>query len=136
MPKINYTAVLVAAIMYFMLGAVWYTIWGAKYIQLMNWTPEKLAQIQQQSVALPYLVTFLTDILLAYALAHFIHYTKAMTALEGLLTAFWLWLGFVVVTNLNTVVFEFRPLGLYLINTGYHLVGLALMGALLAVWKK
>jgi hypothetical protein len=34
------------------------------------------------------------------------------------------------------VLFEFRPLGLYLINNGYHLVGLLGMGALLAVWKR
>ncbi len=39
-------------------------------------------------------------------------------------------------TNLETVIFEQRPLGLYLINNGYHLVGLLGMGALLAVWRR
>jgi len=34
-------------------------------------------------------------------------------------TAFWLWLGFVATTQLATVVFEQRKLGLYLLNVGY-----------------
>ena len=81
------------------------------------------------------MVALLGSLLLAYILAHFVKYTQANTALEGVVTALWLWLGFVVVTNLNTVLFEFRPVGLYLINLSYHLVAMAAMGALLAVWQ-
>ena len=61
---------------------------------------------------------------------------RAEAALAGAQTGFWLWLGFVVTTNLETVLFENRPLGLYLISNGYHLVGMLGMGALLAVWRR
>jgi hypothetical protein len=62
-------------------------------------------------------------------------YTKAKSALDGVQTAFWLWLGFIVTTQLATVVFEERKLGLYLLNIGYQFFGCAIAGLILAVWK-
>ena len=56
--------------------------------------------------------------------------------MEGLQTAFWLWLGFVATTQIATVIFEERKLGLYLLNIGYQLVGCAIAGVILAVWRK
>ena len=53
----------------------------------------------------------------------------------GIETAFWLWLGFIATTQLATVLFEQRPLGLYLINVSYQLAGCALAGGILAVWR-
>jgi hypothetical protein len=53
---------------------------------------------------------------------------QAQTALDGIQTAFWLWLGFIATTQLATVVFEERKLGLYLINVGYQFVACALGG--------
>jgi len=61
--------------------------------------------------------------------------TKARTAVDGIQTAFWLWLGFIVTTQLATVVFEERNLGLYLLNIGYEFVGCAVAGIILTVWK-
>jgi hypothetical protein len=55
--------------------------------------------------------------------------------MAGIQTAFWLWLGFIVTTQAATVIFELRPLGLYLLNIGYQFVGCALAGAILAVWR-
>src|ERR671932_664667 len=81
-------------------------------------------------------VALLISLLLAYVLAHFVRFTGAETARTGLLAGFWIWFGFVATPNLETVLFEGRPLGLYLINNGYHLVGLLGMGALLAVWRR
>jgi hypothetical protein len=65
-----------------------------------------------------------------------VKFTGAETVKSGALTGFWLWLGFIATSNLETVLFESRPLGLYFINNGYHLVGLLGMGALLAVWRR
>jgi hypothetical protein len=64
-----------------------------------------------------------------------VQYTKARTAVDGIQTAFWLWLGFIATTQLATVVFEERKLGLYLINVGYQFVACALAAVILAVWR-
>ena len=136
--RINYPAVAASAVAYWVLGALWYSplLFASPFIALKGWTPEQLAAIQSQSHAGEIGMAFVTSLLLAYVLAHFVKFTGAETARTGALTAFWLWLGVVVTTNLVTVIFEQRPLGLFLINNGYHLVGMLGMGALLAVWRR
>jgi hypothetical protein len=136
--RINYQAVVASAFAYWVLGALWYSplLFAGPFIALKGYTPEQVTAIQAQSHAGEIGLAFLTSLVLAYVLAHFVKFTGAETARSGALTGFWLWLGFVVTTNLSTVLFEARPLGLYLINNGYHLAGLLGMGALLAVWRR
>ena len=136
--RINYPAVFASAAGYWVLGALWYSplLFARPFVALKGYTPEQLAAAQAQGHAGEIGLAFLSSLVLAYVLAHFVKFTGAETAGTGMQTGFWLWLGFVVTTNLETVIFEGRPLGLYLINNGYHLVGLLGMGALLAVWRR
>jgi hypothetical protein len=134
--KINYLAVIVAAIIHFMIGGLWYgLIFGNKFIELIGWSPEKLQQVGNQNHTKEYVFAFLSSLVLVYILCHFIQYTNARTAFAGIQTAFWLWLGFVATTQLATVVFEERNVGLYLLNISYQLVACMITGALLAVWR-
>jgi hypothetical protein len=135
--KIKYPAVIVAALVHYILGGIWYSplLFQNKFLQNINWSPEKLAEIEKQSHAKELAIAFVGSLVLVYILAHFVQYTKATTAMAGIQTAFWLWLGFIVTTQLATVIFEQRPLGLYLINIGYQLVGCALAGLILALWR-
>jgi hypothetical protein len=136
--RINYAAVAVSALAYWLLGGLWYSplLFARPFVALMRYTPEQVAAIQAAGEGRQLFVALLISLLLAYVLAHFVRFTGAETARTGMLAGFWLWLGFVATTNLETVLFEGRPLGLYLINNGYHLVGLLGMGALLAVWRR
>jgi len=135
--RINYSAVGAAAVGYWLLGAVWYGLLFARpFIALMGWTPEQVAAIQAKGESTALGLAFITSLVLAYVLAHFVRFLGAETARAGAATGFWLWLGFVATSNLETVLFESRPLGLYLISNGYHLVGMLGMGALLAAWKR
>lgn len=136
--RINYPAVLVAALVYWVLGALWYSplLFADRFIALKSWTPEEVAALQAAGASKQVALAFLNSVVLAYVLAHFVKFTRAESAPDGLKTGFWLCLGFVLTTNLETVLFESRPLGLYLINNAYHLVGFLSMGALLAVWRR
>jgi hypothetical protein len=133
--KINYLAVLVATLLHFILGGVWYgLVFGNKFIQLMNWSDAQLKEMQSKSNGKEYLIALASSFVLVYILAHFVQYTKARTVAGGIQTAFWLWLGFVATTQIATVIFEGRHVGLYLLNIGYQFVSCALAGALLAIW--
>lgn len=136
--KINYPAVFVSALAYWMLGAIWYSpiLFEGSFIALKGWTPEQVEAVRAASHAGEIGAALAVSLLTAYVLAHFVKFTGAETTRSGVLAGFWLWLGFVATTNLSTVLFEGRPLGLYLINNCYHLVGLLGMGALLAVWRR
>lgn len=135
--RIKYPAVIVATLVHFFLGGLWYSplLFANKFIQIKAWTPQQLAEMQAKGAAKELIVAFVTSLVLVYVLAHFVQYTKATNALGGIQTAFWLWLGLIATTNLATVLFEQRPLGLYLINVSYQLVACVLAGAILAVWR-
>jgi Protein of unknown function (DUF1761) len=134
--KIKYPAVIVATLIHFLLGGLWYSLlFQNKFLQLINWSPATVRQMESQSHTKELIIAFVTSLVLVYILAHFVQYTKATSAAGGIQTAFWLWLGFIVTTNLGTVLFELRPLGLYLINMGYQFVGCALAGVILAIWR-
>jgi hypothetical protein len=135
--KIKYPAVIVATIVHFILGGLWYSplLFGNKFIQLINWSPQKLQQVQNESHAKELVIAFVMSLILVYILAHFVQYTKATSAMGGIQTAFWLWLGFIVTTHVPMVIFEGRNFGLFLINVAYQFVGCALAGVILAVWR-
>jgi len=136
--KINYAAVGVSALLYWLLGGLWYSplLFGGNFIEIMRWSPEQVARIGAEGAGAQLALALAGSLITAYVLAHVVRYTSAETAAGGAKTGMWLWLGFIVTTNLNTVFFEFRPVGLYLINMSYHLVAFLSMGALLGVWRK
>ena len=78
---------------------------------------------------------FFKPLVMAYVLAHFVVYTKSTTVATGLQCGFWTWLGFVATSIGTNYLFERRPLRLFLVNSGYNLVSLLGMGAVLAVWQ-
>ena len=134
--RINYLAVAVSAIAYWILGGVWYALFEKPFVALIRWTPDDLARMQAEGAGRQLAVAFVGSFVLAYVLAHLVRLAGAEDALHGAMTGFLAFAGFVVTTNLETVLFESRPLGLYLIHNGYHLSGMLGMGALLAVWKR
>ena len=92
--KINYPAVIVAAVVHFMIGGLWYgLIFGNKFLEIIEWTPAQLAQVQAQSHWSQYATAFVTSLVMVYILAHFVQYTGAKGVTGGMQTAFWLWLG-------------------------------------------
>lgn len=127
----NLWAVLLAAVVYFLLGALWYSLFfGKMWQRLIEMPPE-----ERNKPAPAMIFTFLVRLLSVYVLAHFLHYTQATTWLGGMETAFWIWLGFIVVTAADEIFFANKSIRLFLINTGYHLVGLLLAGIILTIWR-
>lgn len=48
------------------------------------------------------------------------------------MVGFWFWLGFIAVTTLSQVIYENRPMQLFVINNGFRLLSLVIMGAIVA----
>ena len=76
-----------------------------------------------------------TTLVAAYVLAHFVILAGAETITAGMRLGFWIWLGFVAVFTLDSVLFEMGSIKAWAINNAYHLVGLLMMAGILAVWK-
>ncbi len=136
---INYIAVLVAAILNMVAGAVWYGIFSKQWMKAAGKSEGDMKKGGPDANK-GYLVTFLGALVLAYVLAHFVMYVIASgyftysDTMIGLLTGFWAWLGFVATTALANTVFEGRNKNLYYLNQGYNLIAFLVMGALLGAW--
>jgi hypothetical protein len=138
---INWLAVLVAGIVIFMLGGLWYSpvLFAKKWIALQNKTEEQMrAEAASANMPLMYASAFLTGLIIAWAMAMvFAHIANdmEMNAAHGALLGSILWLGFAASTSYATALFSGKPRQLWLIDSAYNLVSFVLAGIILAVWR-
>lgn len=128
-------AIIVATLCYFGLGAVWYTMFRGAWLEGIGKTMEQLQQ-SGVSPALAYAVALLLTLALALFLSWLIQATGEMTAARGMQLAIILWFCTVFATFATAYIFEARGMRILAINTGYCLVGMVLMGAVLGGWTK
>lgn len=136
--QFNFSAIFVCAVLNMVLGFIWYAfIFSKAFIQLMGISPERMSDPEAQRAAVHgYFASFFSSVLMAFVLSHFIIYMDVETAVDGLKIGLLAWLGFVVTTMLPNHYFSMKPLKLALINIAYPMVGLSLMGIILAMWRK
>ena len=128
---INYLAVLVSAVVYFIIGAVWYSaLFGKIWMKHIAIPEEEL----RKGAAAAYIVSFISMLVMTFVMAHVIDYAKSTTVWGGILSGFFCWLGFVITTSTTIKMFEHKKIQLHLIDNGYHLVGLLAAGIILSVW--
>ena len=132
--KPNYLAVFVSALAYWLLGAVWYGVLFSKpWMALEHLTEE---QARNMHPVLPYVITFVLNLLIAFVLAQICAWRNANTAARGAALGILIWIGFLGPITYTTYMYEMRPKELFAINEFYALVGLCVMGAILGAWKK
>jgi hypothetical protein len=132
--KTNYGAMVVSAVAYWMLGALWYgVLFGQRWMALEGITME---QAKSVNPVLPYVITLVLNLLIAFVLAQLCLWRNANTAARGAAVGVLLWIGIVGPIVLTTYMYEMRPKELFAINEFYPLVGLCLMGVILGAWTK
>lgn len=128
---INLLAVVVAAMVGFAVGAVWYRVFGPQWMTAVGRTP---ADVEPR--ARPFVVALAGQLLMAYMLAGAVGYLGAVTLHNGVVTASFIWLGFVATTIAINHGFQGRPLSLTLIDAGHWLAVLVLMGAVIGLFGR
>ena len=122
MPQPNLLAVFLAAAAAMVLGGLWYSplFFGRPWKRLAGLTEAK-------GLVLSYLLNFLSLLLMSYVLGHILKGLGVGTVLAGLRTGFWLWAGLVATITLGSLLWERKPLALYLLNNAYNLLAIMLM---------
>jgi Protein of unknown function (DUF1761) len=145
-PPTNYLAVLVAAIVMFVLGGLWYSpvLFVKKWMALQNRTEEQMrAEAAAANMPLLYTSAFVMALLTALVMAHLLgHFAVAvdpsvmqLNTGHGAMFGFVCWLGFAAPTSYATAIFSGQPKQLWLINTTYNLVSFVIAGAILGAWR-
>lgn len=128
-------AIIVATLCYFGLGAVWFTIFRDAWLAGIGRTMEQL-QAGGMSPALVYGIALMLTLTLALFLSWLIQISGTQSAARGIQVAIVLWFCVVFTTWATEYAFEARSVKILAINTGYCLIGMMLMGAVLGGWKK
>ena len=135
--ELNWLAVIVAAIAYFAIGAIWYArpvfgkIWGdAGGFEL----PER----GEGPGAAIFVTPLIGSVLSAIALAMIADATGTDTFAEGIALGVVVAIGFAVSISLVTAQFESqkpRPMVWGAVNAGYHVVGTLVAAIIIANWQ-
>lgn len=135
-PGIHWLAIIVAALIPMVVGGLWYSnlLFAKQWLGLIGKTEEEIRSTMK-SPATMYGVTFLMCLIMAYVMEYFVYYTESMTFLQGMKIGGLLCIGVAVTVGYQSVTFEFRKNGLYLMSMAYNFVSMVLMGGLLAVWR-
>ena len=131
----NYLAIVLAAVACFLFEAAWYSYFLQDWIDGIGRTREWLMS-SGVNPSIQYATALICAGLIAASISSVTQLTGPQTALRGMRVAAFLWLGFVLTTWGTEYVFELRSYKLFAINTGFWLIGMVMMGAIVGGWKK
>lgn len=128
--NINWLSVIVAAVSTFVVGGIWYgPLFGKAWMQLFNFTEDDL---KKRSLPKTFGGSLLLAFIAAFNLEMFLgpEMTIGTGAFVGFLTGF----GWVATFLGILYLFEMQTFKAFMINAGYAVISLTLMGAILAAW--
>ncbi len=127
---INWLSVIVAALSAFLIGGIWYgPLFGRTWMRLFNFTEEDL---KKRSIPLTFGLSLFLAFIAALNLEMFIGAEAG--AAYGTIAGFLAGIGWVA-TYLGIIyLFEMQSIKAFLINGGYCVVSLTVMGLLLGLW--
>lgn len=125
--------VIVAAVVSVAIGFTWYhpKVFGTMWMQWSGITPNQ----EEAKKKMPMLVgvAFLASALTAYVLSHFGIAWGVFDIVAAFELGFWTWAGFVAPVLLGSVLWEGRPIKLYVLNASYWLVTLVVIAEVLVL---
>lgn len=128
--SLNWLAIIVAGVIYFVLGGLWYSplLLGNVFIKYRG-------TIEDGGQPVEYLITLLCDLAQAFVLAIFVRLAGALMLEHGIAVGLAAGAGFAISNSFVFGMFSGVRRELWAIESGYALVAYAVMGAILALWR-
>lgn len=129
---VNYLAAVVAAVASFIFGSVYYMALGKSWMAALGKTE---ADMKAAMSPVPFIVAAVAQLIMAFMLAGVIgHLGKDMvTAKNGVISGFFIWLGFVITTLAVNHGFQGARRSLTLIDGGHWLGVLLIQGLVIGL---
>ena len=129
---VNFLAVAVAAIANYAIAFIWYAlIFGKLWQKLTGITDMKPAPL---NIVLVLVGSFVLSYVLYHSITFGDAYFKITGIQGGLMGGFFAWLGYIAPVTLCTKLYEKKPWGLWLLDNGFWLISILVMGAILSLW--
>jgi Protein of unknown function (DUF1761) len=131
-PALNYWAIIVSALSTFLIGGLWYSpaVFGKAWMRENGFSE---ADLKKGNMAKIFGLAFVLGLVAAVNLAMFLGPDTGlgMGALYGFMTGFG-WVAMFIGTH---YLFERKSFTLFLINAGYSVVALTVMGLIIGAWR-
>jgi len=134
--ELNWLAVLVGAVIYFVLGALWYSpmLFARPWQRSIGWDPERTPP--QMSPA-TYVAPLLAYIVMAIAVGMLAKATGSDDVTDGLILGLVVGVGLSLAHTLVDATFDPNkpePWVWFAINGSYHTIGLVIVAVIVSVW--
>ncbi len=128
--ELNWLAVVVAALAYFVLGAIWYSnaLFGKQYRAAIGVAPDASGQPVPTALFTNLVGWFVT----AIALGLISNSIGADSFGDGLALGLVVWAGFIATNRIVAAAYEGPNRALMMVNGPYNLLGFLIMGVILA----
>jgi hypothetical protein len=131
---LNWPAILVAGVAYFILGAIWYSlIFKNAWIKASGVNPNDPGM--KQGVAGIMFTSLVLMIIACIGQALIMSHISPSNTMTGIKTGLVAGICFAFTGISISYLYEKRPFALHLINGGYHIIGSVIAGYILAAWK-
>ena len=132
---VNWLSILLAAVVSWLFGAVYYGALGKLWVAAQGKTMEQFKQEQAAKVGklsaqIPFILAFVAQLVMAWALYGVLVHMNAFTLRAGIISGGLIWFGFVLTTLSVNYAFSGRRPMLTLIDASYWLGVLVIIGAI------
>ena len=132
--KINWGAILLAAIVHFGFGAVWFTAFSKPWQAGTRMSPEEIQAYTAHPNFWPFIISFLCSFGMALVISWVLGTSCKFSLFRGIVAG--LMVGIVAALAMITeMAFEYRSSQFMFISAAYPLIGSILMGIVIGVWK-
>ena len=131
---VNWLSILIAAVAAWLFGGVYYTALGKYWMAAQGKTMEQcqaeMAAKSGAAKAAPFILVFIAEIIVAWALYGILVHMNAFTLRGGLISAALIWFGFVLTTMASNYAFTGKRPMLTVIDGGGWLGAFLIIGAI------
>jgi hypothetical protein len=137
MYTINFWPILVAAVVSFGIGALWYSpiLFGKEWMALTKMSDQDMADAKARGVWKYYIIQFIATLVMFIVVGFAVSGLGVSSASDGAFIGFLAWLGLVAPLSLSGLMWKREPGKLVLIDTINYLVVLAIGGAIIGAWR-
>jgi Protein of unknown function (DUF1761) len=130
---INYLAVVIAAVVAFFFGGIYYRALAEHWMKAIGFTKKNMSKGASHT---PLIITIIAELIMAWVLAGLVGHLGPgqVTIQNGIVSGAFVWLGFVATTLVVNNAFGQRKLALSVIDAAHWLVVLAIMGAIIGAF--
>ena len=129
-----YVGILTAAVASWLAGAVWYNVFGNAWLLALGKTKAELMGPSGKPSPVPFVLSFLAELVMAFVLATMLPRLGAVTIGGGITAGLLIWVGFVITSiGVNHAYTNQKP-ALTAIDGGHWLAVLLIQGAILGAF--